>query len=301
MNFKWIEYNSSMSSLVDSWLDEKAVRGTGLDESFDVYCHYWKNKTDSERGESFWCKLVSEDRHPFAAVAFRCFQHTVTVMEIIIAPAMRGQGKGTAVIKELVENAADWIGQPVSSFDAVIDPDNTASQVSFYKAGFVPDISKKDRWVYAAQPSEILFRYVFDGTPRTPDWMIRWLNPDDRSVFNAHLLLSLQKPLSGKRWNSILNAGIFYCGLFSEDRMVARACIEKLTDRYWEISDVRVVPVCRNRGYATAICSFVINEILESGRIPTIRTERNNAAMRRVIQKLGFLPFAENANGNGTI
>ncbi len=75
--------------------------------------------------------------------------------------------------------------------------------------------------------------------------------------------------------------------------MAARACIEKLTDRYWEISDVRVAQDDRNRGYATAICGFVANEILSAGHIPTIRTEKDNGAMLSVIRKLDFLPFAD--------
>ncbi len=293
MNFEWSEYDPSMSSLVDSWLDEEALRATRLDDDFDDFYQYWKKETDPARGEYFWCQLVSEEQRPFAAVAFSWFQQTVTVMEIVVDPALRGQGKGALVIKELVDSAEKWIGQPIDAFEAVIFPDNTASQVAFYKMGFVQDVTEEDRWIRKAQSSEILFHYVSEELPRTSAWPIRWLNPDERSVFNAHLRLSLQKPLSGKRWNSILNADISYCGLFTEDKMVARACIEKQTDRYWEISDVRVAPVYRNRGYATALCSFVAHEILESGRIPTIRTERDNAAMRKVIQKLGFQPITE--------
>ena len=90
-----------------------------------------------------------------------------------------------------------------------------------------------------------------------------------------------------------MKTGVRYCALFVDNKMIARACIEKLTNRYWEISDVRVAQEYRDRGYATAICSFVANEILSSNRIPTIRTEKDNAAMRKVIKKLGFQPFTE--------
>ena len=99
--------------------------------------------------------------------------------------------------------------------------------------------------------------------------------------------------MARKQWRKIIRSDIGYYGLFVDDKMVARACVEKLTDHYWEISDVRVAREHRNRGNATAICSFVTNEILESGRIPTIRTEKDNAAMRKVIQKLRFRPFSE--------
>ena len=93
-----------------------------------------------------------------------------------------------------------------------------------------------------------------------------------------------------------MKTGVRYCGLFIDNKMVARACIEILTDRYWEISDVRVAKDQRNRGYATTICGFVANEIIKSGRIPTIRTEKTNIAMLKVIQKLQFQPFNEEEN-----
>ena len=99
--------------------------------------------------------------------------------------------------------------------------------------------------------------------------------------------------MSQKRWSAVLNADVRYYGLFVDNKMIARACIEKLTDRYWEISDVHVAKDHRNRGYATAICGFVAKYILSSNHVPTIRTEKDNAAMRKVIKKLGFQPFTE--------
>jgi hypothetical protein len=44
-------------------------------------------------------------------------------------------------------------------------------------------------------------------------------------------------------------------------------------------------------GYATAICGFAANEIIKSGRIPAIRTEKTNTAMLKVIEKLHFNSF----------
>ena len=99
--------------------------------------------------------------------------------------------------------------------------------------------------------------------------------------------------MARKQWRKIIQSDIGYYGLFAEGKMVARACVEKLTDRYWEISDVRVAQEYRNRGCATAICTFLTDIILSGGRIPTIRTEKDNAAMRKVIQKLRFRPFSE--------
>ena len=290
-HFEWKDYTKEDTALVASWLNADAVRMTGMDEGFDAFHQYWKNESSPERGEYFWSKLVSENGHPFAVISYGYCDGTVTIMEIVVDPAVRGQGKGTAVISEFLNNAAAWIAQPITVFNAVVFQRNTASQIAFYKAGFVLEDKDQERWKRPVNDSEILFRYTKRTLPSLPSTQIRWLRPDERRLFNAHLRLCGQNTLSIKKWNDIIKTGIRYCGLFVDNKMVARACIEKLTDRYWEISDVRVANDHRNRGYATTICGFVANEIIKSGRIPTIRTEKTNNAMLKVIEKLHFHPF----------
>ena len=292
-HFEWKDYTKEDTALVASWLNADAVRMTGMDEGFDAFHQYWKNESSPERGEYFWSKLVSENGHPFAVISYGYCSGTVTIMEIVVDPALRGQGRGTTVLREFIKNAADWIKQSISVFEAVVFKNNPASQVAFYKAGFVRNEKDRDRWHKKADDSEILFRYASGTLPALSTSRVRWLEPNERRLFNAHLRLCNQSALSIKKWNEIVKTGIRYCGLFVDNKMVARACIEKLTDRYWEISDVRAAQEYRNRGYATAICGFAANEILSSNRIPTIRTEKDNAAMRKVIKKLGFQPFTE--------
>ncbi|MBR6427126.1 MAG: N-acetyltransferase [Clostridia bacterium] len=290
-HFEWQDYTKEDAALVDSWLDADTVRMTGMDEGFDAFHQYWKNESSPERGEYFWSKLVSENGHPFAVISYGYCNGTVTIMEIVVDPAVRGQGKGTAVISEFLNNAAAWIAQPITVFNAVVFQRNTASQIAFYKAGFVLEAKDQERWKRTVNDSEILFRYTKRTLPSFSSTQIRWLGPDERRLFNAHLRLCSQNTLSIQKWNGIMKTGVRYCGLFIDNKMVARACIEILTDRYWEISDVRVAKDHRNRGYATTICGFVANEIIKSGRIPTIRTEKTNNAMLKVIEKLHFHPF----------
>lgn len=299
---EWEDYGSEQAVLVNAWLDRDAVRNTGLDDGLDAFYQYWERNSDPARGKIFYCKIVSEERRPVAVVAFSYHQQTVVVMEIVVDPILRGQGRGTAIINELVDHASHWIGEPISVFEAVIFPHNTVSQNAFYKAGFIPvfDGKDNDRWRRTADTSEIVFRYASETSPVVQDCHVRRLGPEKRALFNRHLRLCKQQPMARKQWRKIIRSDIGYYGLFVDDTMVARACVEKLTDRYWEISDVRVAREYRNRGYATAICSFVTNEILESGRIPTIRTENDNAAMRKVIQKLHFRLFSED-NDDETI
>ncbi len=290
-HFEWKDYTKEDTALVASWLNADAVRMTGMDEGFDAFHQYWKNESSPERGEYFWSKLVSENGHPFAVISYGYCNGTVTIMEIVVDPAVRGQGKGTAVISEFLNNAAAWIAQPITVFNAVVFQRNTASQIAFYKAGFVLEAKDQERWKRTVNDSEIFFRYTKITLPSLPSTQIRWLRPDERRLFNAHLRLCSQNTLSIQKWNEIMKTGVRYCALFVDNKMIARACIEKLTNRYWEISDVRVAKEYRDRGYATTICGFVANEIIKSGRIPTIRTEKTNNAMLKVIEKLHFHPF----------
>ena len=117
---------------------------------------------------------------------------------------------------------------------------------------------------------------------------VRWLAADEYSIFNMHLELCGQKPLPEADWNEAYDAGIIYCGLFVDGEMAGRACVEKYSQNAWEVADVRVVKPYRNQGYAYRLCCFVLAYILSQGKIATIRTEEDNSAMQRVIEKIGF-------------
>lgn len=118
---------------------------------------------------------------------------------------------------------------------------------------------------------------------------IRWLEHNvDFEVFIRHLELCEQKPMSRSSWEAIFDAGIMYCGLFVDGLMVARACVEIISDDDWEVADVRVARDFRNKGYATLICKYAIRYILQRDKKAVIRTDKNNIAMQRVIARLGF-------------
>ena len=136
--------------------------------------------------------------------------------------------------------------------------------------------------------AEIVYRYpgLTASTADAAD--IRWLKPEDLSVFEEHLALCGQKFDTETLWAAIWADGTEYCVLYADGKPVARACIEKYAADKWEVSDVRTAREYRGRGYAYRICAVVRNAILAQGKTPTIRTEQDNLAMRRVIEKLGF-------------
>ena len=76
-------------------------------------------------------------------------------MEVVIAPEKRGQGKGSKLLKEFLENA-EITGCAIHKSEAVIYPDNIASQKTFENAGFKYSHNHED------QDGESML-YVYDG------------------------------------------------------------------------------------------------------------------------------------------
>ena len=117
---------------------------------------------------------------------------------------------------------------------------------------------------------------------------VRWIDADEYDVFAEHLQICGQRTILKERWLQIHEEGTRYCLLFDDGIPVARACVEKYSETFWEVADVRVARAHRNQGFAQRVCSFVLNYILVCEKTPTIRTEEDNAAMQSVIAKLGF-------------
>lgn len=143
MYFVWYDYNPNTMNFIENWLDESAVESTGLDEGFRAFYEYWANEDGFVVGENFWCKVVFENDKPFAVIAFCQHEYKTIIMEVLIAPDKRGQGKGTALIKELLNNEG-IIDFTIQKCEAVIYPSNIASQKAFEKAGFQYHNNHKD-------------------------------------------------------------------------------------------------------------------------------------------------------------
>lgn len=143
MDFVWNDYDPNTMNFVESWLDESAVESTGLDDGFRSFYAYWANEDGYDVGENFWCKVISEYDNPFAIVAFCWDDNKMIIMEVLLAPEKRGQGKGPALIKELINNEK-ILGFSRQNWEAVIYPSNIASCMAFEKAGFRCSGNRKD-------------------------------------------------------------------------------------------------------------------------------------------------------------
>ena len=137
MLYTWRDVNTEDFPLIDCWLDEEAVGFTGLDEGFGTYYGYWLEEPETIPGENFWVKLFCRDGVPAGVAAISLWEGVFTLSELVVAPALRGKGLGTAVLRELLAEGKEILGKPIHSAMAVIFPGNHASRRAFEKAGFV--------------------------------------------------------------------------------------------------------------------------------------------------------------------
>ena len=153
MNYVWRDYDPNTMRYIESWLDESAIKFTGLDEGFCSFYDYWINEDAFSVGQSFWCKVAFENDEPFAVVALCRHEQKTIMMEVLIAPEKRGQGKGSKLLREFL-SCKEIIGFSIQTCEAVIYPDNIASQKAFEHAGFTYHHRQKDengdsmRYVY---------------------------------------------------------------------------------------------------------------------------------------------------------
>lgn len=135
MNFVWRDYKPETMGYIENWLDESAVKSTGLDEGFRNFYEYWANEDGFSVGENFWCKVVSQNDDPFAVIAFCQHENKIIIMEIVVEPEKRGHGFGTKLLKELLDSE-EILGFAIQKSEAVIFPSNIASQKAFVNVGF---------------------------------------------------------------------------------------------------------------------------------------------------------------------
>jgi len=135
MHFDWRDYAPDTMEFVESWLDASAVHTTGLEDGFRDFYEYWAAEDGYRVGENYWCKVVYEEDVPIGIIAFSLYSEKMTIMEILVAPDKRGQGKGKSMLREL-HSRPEILGFLIQKSEAVIFPDNTASQGAFEKAGF---------------------------------------------------------------------------------------------------------------------------------------------------------------------
>ena len=148
MKYTWKDYSPKYSEIINLWLDSEALSMTGLDEDFDSYVNAVTEDSDNFPNTEF--KVIFEGDSPIAVTVFGIYDSIVTVMEIVVAPDKRGKGKGSEIIRELLQICNGSFDETVKQFKAVIFPNNIASQKAFEKAGFRFESAHEDgdAWYY---------------------------------------------------------------------------------------------------------------------------------------------------------
>ena len=153
MSFIWKDYDPLSMPFIEKWLDENAVRMTGMDGGWRAFHEYWITEGGMTPGKDYWCKVVYDEATPFAVIAFSLYEGNYHVMELLVKPEMRGKGFGTALLYDLLSDGEMIIGHRIERATAVIFPNNPASQKAFERAGFVFDHVNDDSGLYSGQPS----------------------------------------------------------------------------------------------------------------------------------------------------
>ena len=183
MNFAWNDYCYEYVEKIEAFLDKEAIKYTSCGNGFDDFYTYWHNELCES---NFWCKVILIENEPIAVISLaKAPDNVFTIQEFIVSPNHRGKGYGSAILKELLNCSNDIIGQDISIAEAVIYPDNIASQKAFKKAGFIytgahPD---GDAWYYQYIKNECAKHYdilvdenndpVHDPQP-LKDYMDKW-------------------------------------------------------------------------------------------------------------------------------
>ena len=137
LKYGWVDYSKDYREIVESFLDDEAIKSTGCDDGFEAFYTYWMSEEDTRLNENFWFKVISTDQKPIAIIAIaKSPQNEFTVSEFIIAPTERRKGHGKAILKELLSNSSTILGERIDLARAVIFPNNIASQKAFAGAGF---------------------------------------------------------------------------------------------------------------------------------------------------------------------
>ena len=210
MNFIWKDYSFEYAEKIEDFLDKEAILYTSCDNGFDNFYTYWHNELDEKR---FWCKVIIKDNEPIAVIALAKAQDNVfTVQEFIVSPSYRGKGYGPNILRELLFCSKEIIGQDISVAEAVIYPNNVASQNAFMKAGFIytgahldgdawyyrfikNDLSKTAVKALVKNNNKILLLYKTEKESKADNLPNRFDLPGGRALHGESLIDALKREI----------------------------------------------------------------------------------------------------------
>lgn len=89
-------------------------------------------------------------------------------------------------------------------------------------------------------------------------------------------------------WNKARELGYTYCAIIVENRIASVAAVWKYSEEKWEVAAVNTRAEFLNRGFAKRVVSFATEYVIANNKTPTISTDANNMAMRKVAESIGY-------------
>lgn len=118
---------------------------------------------------------------------------------------------------------------------------------------------------------------------------VRWLDWDRDYEGVRDFAQDMGHTFTPADWRTAREEGYRYCALIREGRLLSIAAAWHYSETAWEVAAVATRKACRRRGYGKAVVTFVTEYILRSGRTATCTTNRENTAMRRTAEAVGFV------------
>ncbi|MBQ4575835.1 MAG: GNAT family N-acetyltransferase [Clostridia bacterium] len=148
--FNWIDYSDEYAILVESWLDDEAVKFTGIDQGWAAYYDYCINDLSPLVNGEIYIKIACDEKNPFGIFCLCNVDGTYSISEIFISPEKRGMGYGSKALQDMLLHSEEIFGVEIVIAKTVIFPNNTASKKAFEKAGFEFESAHPDgdAWYY---------------------------------------------------------------------------------------------------------------------------------------------------------
>jgi RimJ/RimL family protein N-acetyltransferase len=131
-------YDPALHRALDAWQSDSIAR-FAMDGSIREEWQYYLDASEYHAGVDTFCKVALLGDAPVAAMIVFCNpDYPVGINPIVVDPTRTGQGHGSAILREFIENIGAILPFHSDSIDVLIDLENTASIRAFEKAGFTP-------------------------------------------------------------------------------------------------------------------------------------------------------------------
>lgn len=299
MTFVWREYTEADASLADGWLDEEAIRHTGLDDGFGDCCQYWKEQPETLWGENMWAKMFCVDGAPVGVCLLAMENSVLTVSEILIDPMQRGKGYGSAALQELLAEGSAILGKQILSAKAVIYPDNIASQKAFKKAGFRFESAHPDgdAWYYRYDRFSFVpidRRNARDILPRLFEILhgnMSVIAPtgnsytEDEALWISCIAEALEKP--ARQLLLVMDGGA-----------VAGFFMYYVNGNLWMMEEIQFAPAYQGSGLFRALYARLFEILPDSVEYVEAYANKQNQKSIAILKHLGLEAVGESKNGN---